>query len=106
MPSFPFVIFLLSLVLSAGIYFYRVSSVEKYSFREKSRETFKYTVNINSANTRELENLPGIGPSMAKQIIDYRNKNGPYKKIEDLMNVKGIGVAKIRALRGFCDCSH
>ena len=51
-------------------------------------------VNINSANQNELETLPGIGPSLAQRIIEYRETNGEFEKIEDLQNVKGIGDSK------------
>ena len=49
------------------------------------------TVNLNTATQGDLEKLPGIGPAMAKAILDYRVKNGGFKKVEELMNVKGIG---------------
>ena len=48
-------------------------------------------LNLNSATQAELEKLPGVGPAMAKQILEYRQKNGGFKKVEELMNVKGIG---------------
>ena len=48
-------------------------------------------LNLNVATAAELERLPGVGPAMAARIVEYRQKNGPFKKIEDLMNVKGIG---------------
>lgn len=51
-------------------------------------------VNINSANQTELETLQGIGPSLAQRIIEYREANGKFKKIEDIQNVKGIGNSK------------
>lgn len=51
-------------------------------------------VNINTATQNELENLPGIGSSIASRIIEYREQNGRFNKIEDLQNVKGIGDAK------------
>lgn len=48
-------------------------------------------VNINTATATELEALPGVGLAMAARIIEYRQKVGGFKKIEDLMNVRGIG---------------
>jgi competence protein ComEA len=48
-------------------------------------------VNLNTATANELATLPGVGPAVAARIIEYREKNGAFKKIEDLMNVRGIG---------------
>ncbi len=55
-------------------------------------------VNLNVASVRQLEGLPGIGPALAGRIIDHRKKNGPFKRIEDLMNVRGIGEKKFLQL--------
>ncbi|CEG27938.1 helix-hairpin-helix domain-containing protein [Bacillus sp. B-jedd] len=48
-------------------------------------------ININKADASELQNIPGIGPSKAAAIIDYREKNGPFKEPEQLMEISGIG---------------
>ena len=48
-------------------------------------------ININTADEEELLKFSGIGEKMAKRIIEYRNENGPFEKIEDIMNVDGIG---------------
>lgn len=60
----------------------------------KSTKGANQKVNINSANQTELETLPGIGPSLAQRIIEYRKSNGKFEKIEDIQNVKGIGDSK------------
>ncbi len=51
----------------------------------------KAKVNINTATQAELESLPRIGPKVAQRIIEFRGQNGNFKKVEDLMKVKGIG---------------
>ena len=56
-------------------------------------------VNINKATQSELETLPGIGEAMANRIIEYREQNGNFQKIEDLKNVKGIGEAKFDKIK-------
>ena len=57
-------------------------------------------VNINTASAAQLDALPGIGPSKAAAIIDYRTAHGPFAKIEDIVNVKGIGPSTYDGLKG------
>ena len=56
-------------------------------------------VNINTATQAQLESLPGLGPKVAERILEYRQKNGVFKKVEDLMNVKGIGEKSFLKLK-------
>ena len=56
-------------------------------------------VNINTASVKELDALPGIGAKTAALIVEYRQKNGPFKKIEELMNVRGVGEKSFLRLK-------
>jgi competence protein ComEA len=61
--------------------------------------TLSPLINLNSATSDQLDTLPGVGPSTAKAIISYRTRKGPFGKVEDLLNVPGIGPAKVEAIR-------
>jgi len=56
-------------------------------------------VRLNLAGAEELEGLPGVGPVLARRIIEYREEHGPFTMVEDLLDVAGIGEAKLAALR-------
>jgi competence protein ComEA len=56
-------------------------------------------ININTASQSELETLPGIGPTTAQKIMDYRDANGPFVSIEDIVNVSGIGPATFERIK-------
>lgn len=56
-------------------------------------------VNINNADESELDELPGVGPSTAQKIIQYRKENGKFKSIDELKNVSGIGEAKFQKIK-------
>jgi competence protein ComEA len=56
-------------------------------------------VNLNTATKDELVALPGIGPAKAQAILDYRNKNGAFKSIEELKDVKGIGAKRYEKIK-------
>jgi competence protein ComEA len=57
------------------------------------------TVNLNTATAADLEALPGIGAKTAARIVEYRQKNGPFKKVEDLMNIRGVGEKNFLKLK-------
>jgi competence protein ComEA len=56
-------------------------------------------VNVNSATLEQLESLPGIGPALGQRIIDYREQHGPFRTVDDLLNVSGIGDKTLEDLR-------
>ena len=55
-------------------------------------------IDINSATLAQLQTLPGIGPTLAQRIIDYRQQNGHFSSVGDLINVSGIGEGKLEAI--------
>lgn len=57
-------------------------------------------VSLNTASETELTQLPGIGPALARAIVAHRSAHGPYRTLEDLGRVRGIGAATLRALEG------
>ena len=65
----------------------------------KATATASNPVNINSASQAQLQTLPGIGAKAAQRIIEFRQKNGGFKKPEDLMNVKGVGEKSFLKLK-------
>ena len=64
-----------------------------------AKETMETPVNLNTATATQLELLPGVGPATAQRILEYRQKSGGFKKIEELMNVRGIGEASFLKLK-------
>lgn len=79
-----------------------LSDIENVDYTHTSTSQTEPTrsgkLNINFATARELAMLPGIGDTNAQHIIDYRNKNGPFLSIDDLLNVKGIGQKRFDSI--------
>lgn len=69
------------------------------SARSAAKPAITGVVNINTASATDLEALPGIGAKTAARIVEYRQKNGPFKKIEELMNVRGVGEKNFLKLK-------
>ncbi|MGD9899842.1 MAG: ComEA family DNA-binding protein [Calditrichaceae bacterium] len=80
----------------SSFYNQQAKTKELSSSKEKVNKILKQkSININTAGQKELEKLPRIGPATAKGIIEYRDKNGPFKSINDLDKVKRIGPKTI-----------
>jgi competence protein ComEA len=59
------------------------------------------TLDVNTASESELTSLPGVGPSLARRIVEYRTENGPFQSVDDLQNVSGIGASKFDRMAPF-----
>ncbi|MDV2858344.1 helix-hairpin-helix domain-containing protein [Oceanimonas sp. CAM02] len=57
------------------------------------------SININTANADQLAQLSGVGPAKADAIVQYRNENGPFESVDDLVQVRGIGEATVEKNR-------
>jgi competence protein ComEA len=60
------------------------------------------SVNINTADESELDQLPGVGPATAKKIVEYRSAHGGFQSVDELDQVKGIGPKKLEEMRPYC----
>ena len=56
-------------------------------------------LNLNTATVKQLETLPGIGPALAQRIVEFREKKGGFKRVEDLLAIPGISERKWKAIR-------
>jgi competence protein ComEA len=94
---------LLSLVAVTGLLvsqpFVLHASQGRSAARSGAKPPVTTVVNINTASVTDLQALPGIGAKTAARIIEHRQKNGPFKKIEELMNVRGVGEKNFLKLK-------
>lgn len=88
---------LLTSGLLAGSFFGPLELLHAAPAPEKAAE--QPVVNINRANAGELEAIRGVGPMLAQRIIDYREAHGRFERLEDLVEVPGIGQAKFEKIR-------
>ena len=79
------------LALVAALVFFASSPVQAQRAAKPPAAASTEVVNLNSATAAQIASLPGIGLKTAELVIAYRQKNGPFKKIEEIMNVRGVG---------------
>ena len=76
-----------------------VAAQSRNAARSAAKPASTAIVNLNTASATDLEGLPGIGAKTAARIVEYRQKNGPFKKVEELMNVRGVGEKNFLKLK-------
>ena len=86
----------LMLILCFGLVFGPVTLTAQESGTGKAAVE---KVNLNTATSEQLQSLPGIGPASAKNILEYREKAGKFERIEEIINVKGIGEKKFSKIK-------
>jgi len=87
------VVFLSSICANAGM----TKNLGKMA--GKATEAVKQLLDINTATAEQLQQLPGVGETIAERIVKYREENGPFSKAEDLLNVEGIGEKKLEKIK-------
>ena len=89
----------LARVLSDGEQIYVDATIINSAGKRVSKTLHSGPINVNRATAAQLDSLDGIGPVIAKRIIEYRKVNGPFATVEDLQKVSGIGTAKFAIIK-------
>jgi competence protein ComEA len=88
-----------AMLVLCGVFTIATPAAAIAAIAEQEQTASKPTVNLNTATIDQLTTLPGVGRKTAERIIEYRTKSGGFKKIEELMNVKGIGEKSFLKLK-------
>jgi competence ComEA-like helix-hairpin-helix protein len=87
-------------ILSAGLMFILLCGILEAQKRPPAKP-----IDLNAATIKELEELPGVGPVTAQRILDARQKSGRFRRIEDLLAIRGISTKRLEALRPYVTIS-
>jgi competence ComEA-like helix-hairpin-helix protein len=71
------------------------------AIRANAKHPPAHAIDLNTATAEQLQQVPGIGPSTAKSIVNFRQKSGPFQRIEDLLAIKGISKARLEKMRPY-----
>jgi competence protein ComEA len=109
---------LLALLIGSGITLYQRSQMQfapELIIEKNERQTeevpiaenhlnppaARAKINVNQASASELERVPGLGPKLSRRIVEYREANGTFQKLEDLVKVQGIGPISLEKIRDY-----
>jgi competence protein ComEA len=87
---------IVSLVIAAGLFFASAAAVSPAAKQPPAKP-----LNLNAATADQLAQLPGIGPKTAQSIVDFRKASGPFRRVEDLLAIRGISRRKLEAIRPY-----
>jgi competence protein ComEA len=91
--------FIIALLTAMAVGSHSAEATQQKSSRAKADAAPSTPLNLNTATVAQLEALPGVGAATAKLIVEHRQKNGGFKKVEELMNIKGIGEKSFLKLK-------
>jgi comEA protein len=94
-------VLILAALVAVGVWWWRNGGFEGRLVEHDRlpQQTAEYVVDVNTADVGELQQLPGVGPTLAERIVAHRRKEGPFHSFDDLKQVKGIGAKTLEHLR-------
>jgi competence protein ComEA len=91
--------FVMALLAAMALGSHTAEAAQQKASKAKAEAAPSAPLNLNTATVAQLEALPGVGTNTAKLIVEHRQKNGGFKKVEELMNIKGIGEKSFLKLK-------
>ena len=87
--------YLLMMTLLAAVSLAALAPTAVFAAEDPAAKTINATINLNQATAEELQALKGVGPALSERIVLYRNEHGPFRSVDQLTEVKGLGQAKL-----------
>ncbi len=91
--------YLLMMVLMAVVTMTGLSPISTFAADNPAASTVIETIHLNQATAEELQTLPGVGPALSERIVLYRTEHGPFRSVDQLTEVKGVGQTKLAKFR-------